>query len=480
MSRSMRRGVDQAEAARLAAEPDVLGDGALGQQVELLEHRGEAGPLRLDRVAEPRRARRRARRCRRRPGGRRRGSSSASTCRRRSRRPGRGPAPAAGRGRPRRSTTWPAKDLVSTADAQHRGGPAIAGRGRRHVRTWHTSRHFCREFGRSCLGRRTEGRVRSLPAVRTSDVFELLRDGTPRTRAQLAQTPPAWPARRSPRASTCCCGWGWWRPTATAVSTGGRPPSLLALNPSARVVAGVDIGASHATVALADLAGTVLAERRADLDVADGPRWCSAGPRRRSASCWSTAAPRPAELIAIGVGLPGPVEHASGRAINPPIMPGWDRYDVPAHVRRAYDVAGADRQRRQHHGAGRAARPPARRRRPRLHQGQHRHRRRHHVRRRSCSAAPRAPRATSDTCGVPRRGRRVPLRQPRLPRGGGGRAGARRARCATQGADGHDGRDVVELGAARRVAAVQAVRQAGRDLGEVSRSWSTSSTPRPS
>ncbi|MFB6961333.1 hypothetical protein ACFCYB_31105, partial [Streptomyces sp. NPDC056309] len=26
----------------------------------------------------------------------------------------------------------------------------------------------------------------------------------------------------------------------------------------------------------------------------------------------------------IGIGLPGPVEHASGKPTNPPIMPGWD------------------------------------------------------------------------------------------------------------------------------------------------------------
>ena len=45
-------GVDEAEPPRLAAQVDVLGDGALGQQVELLEHRGDPGPLRLDRVAE--------------------------------------------------------------------------------------------------------------------------------------------------------------------------------------------------------------------------------------------------------------------------------------------------------------------------------------------------------------------------------------------------------------------------------------------
>ncbi len=36
--------------------------------------------------------------------------------------------------------------------------------------------------------------------------------------------------------------------------------------------------------------------------------------------------------------MPGPVEHSTGRAINPPIMPGWDRYDVPGHVQRAFAV----------------------------------------------------------------------------------------------------------------------------------------------
>jgi glucokinase len=39
-----------------------------------------------------------------------------------------------------------------------------------------------------------------------------------------------------------------------------------------------------------------------------------------------------ADLIAIGIGLPGPVEHATGRPSNPPIMPGWDNFDVPGFV----------------------------------------------------------------------------------------------------------------------------------------------------
>jgi predicted NBD/HSP70 family sugar kinase len=34
------------------------------------------------------------------------------------------------------------------------------------------------------------------------------------------------------------------------------------------------------------------------------------------------------DLVGVGVGLPGPVDHESGRPISPPIMPGWDLADV--------------------------------------------------------------------------------------------------------------------------------------------------------
>ncbi len=127
-------------------------------------------------------------------------------------------------------------------------------------------------------------------------------------------------------------------PYGDARSTGGRPPSLIAVNPGARVVLGVDLGATHARAAIADLSGELLVEERADLDIAEGPdivlAWVEAAAHRLLEQ-----AQRPvSDLAAIGIGLPGPVEHSTGRAINPPIMPGWDRYDVPAHVQRAFAV----------------------------------------------------------------------------------------------------------------------------------------------
>ena len=37
----------------------------------------------------------------------------------------------------------------------------------------------------------------------------------------------------------------------------------------------------------------------------------------------------PGEVRGIGIGVPGPVEFATGRPVNPPIMPGWDDFDIP-------------------------------------------------------------------------------------------------------------------------------------------------------
>jgi predicted NBD/HSP70 family sugar kinase len=40
----------------------------------------------------------------------------------------------------------------------------------------------------------------------------------------------------------------------------------------------------------------------------------------------------------IGIGVPGPVEHATGRPRNPPIMPGWDGYPIPERFADRYRV----------------------------------------------------------------------------------------------------------------------------------------------
>lgn len=180
-------------------------------------------------------------------------------------------------------------------------------------------------------------RLAAQPAAGASEVFQLLRDGQPRTRAELAQLTGLARSTVTARVDALM-RVGLIAPVGGATSTGGRPPSLFALNPAARLVVGADLGATHALVVVADLSGTVLAEERAELSIASGPDSVLGWLCEAVARLLKEAGRSAADLGAIGIGLPGPVEHDTGRPINPPIMPGWDRVDVPALVQQHFDV----------------------------------------------------------------------------------------------------------------------------------------------
>ena len=121
-----------------------------------------------------------------------------------------------------------------------------------------------------------------------------------------------------------------------STSTGGRPPTVLAFNQSAGIVLVADLGATHARVAVSDLAGTPLAETTADRDIALGPEAVLGWTSERFAELLEQSGHTAAEVRGIGIGVPGPVEFASGRPINPPIMPGWDGYSIPGWFADSY------------------------------------------------------------------------------------------------------------------------------------------------
>jgi predicted NBD/HSP70 family sugar kinase len=162
-------------------------------------------------------------------------------------------------------------------------------------------------------------------------LLQLLRDGSPRTRSELAAATGLGRSTVAQRvdALLACSLIG---AAGEATSSGGRPPTQFAFNPAARVVLGADVGATHVRLAVTDLAATVLANEHVDLDIALGPdsvlRWVVDHGRK----LLDKAGRDVADLAGVGVGLPGPVEFATGRPTNPPIMPGWDGFDVPGFV----------------------------------------------------------------------------------------------------------------------------------------------------
>jgi predicted NBD/HSP70 family sugar kinase len=177
----------------------------------------------------------------------------------------------------------------------------------------------------------------SLGSSATSDIFQILRDGRPRTRTELARLTGLARSTIGLRIDSLL-QLGLIGPADTAPSTGGRPSSQFALTGGNKVVLAVDIGATHVRIAVSDLVGRPLSEDSGTIDVTEGPEkvlnWViSAGDELVTRAGRSLS-----DLLAIGVGLPGPVEHSSGRPINPPIMPGWDNFDVPAWLGKHFDV----------------------------------------------------------------------------------------------------------------------------------------------
>ncbi|MDO9397215.1 MAG: ROK family protein [Herbiconiux sp.] len=154
-----------------------------------------------------------------------------------------------------------------------------------------------------------------------------MRDGQPRTRSELASITGLARSTVALRVDALM-KLGLLRPVSDAISTGGRPSTQFALDSTGHSVLGVDVGASHVRVAVTDLTGSVIDEASEELDIARGPVVVLDRVKALGAELIATAGEGAGALIAVGVGLPGPVEHASGRPINPPIMPGWDRYDV--------------------------------------------------------------------------------------------------------------------------------------------------------
>lgn len=167
--------------------------------------------------------------------------------------------------------------------------------------------------------------------ARAGHLFQLLRDGKARTRAELALATGLARSTVASRIDALMMS-GLVGPAGEARSSGGRPPSRFAFDPSSRVIFAVDVGATHLIIAITDLSGTVLAECRLTQDVSAGPAVVLDRVVEEGLKLLGQAGRVKTDLVGVGIGLPGPVEHATGRPVKPPIMPGWDGFDVVRHV----------------------------------------------------------------------------------------------------------------------------------------------------
>jgi glucokinase-like ROK family protein len=108
----------------------------------------------------------------------------------------------------------------------------------------------------------------------------------------------------------------------------GRPPVVLEINPKRGIVAAVDMGATHVSIALADFSGKIIDEISRAFDVKQGPQVCLEEVNRILHELVDRHGINFSQIMAAGVGVPGPVIKEAGSVASPPIMPGWDGYPI--------------------------------------------------------------------------------------------------------------------------------------------------------
>jgi glucokinase-like ROK family protein len=113
-----------------------------------------------------------------------------------------------------------------------------------------------------------------------------------------------------------------------AESEGGRRSSLLRIPRSAGLIAAVDLGATSIDVAVSTLGSELVAHRGERADVREGPKAVLGRVKKLLTELLEEQGASRRNVRAIGVGVPGPVEQASGLLRSPPIMPGWDRFPI--------------------------------------------------------------------------------------------------------------------------------------------------------
>lgn len=170
-----------------------------------------------------------------------------------------------------------------------------------------------------------------------SELFQILRDGRPRTRTELAEHMGLARSTVTLRIEALM-ELGLVGFVEDVVSTGGRPSSRIALKAGTKAVLGVDIGASHLRIALTDLTGHRIQEAARTMEVTLGPDLVLQAVVELATTLLNESGREFSDLLAIGVGVPGPVEHKTGKPINPPIMPGWNGFDVPGYLQDYFHV----------------------------------------------------------------------------------------------------------------------------------------------
>lgn len=119
-------------------------------------------------------------------------------------------------------------------------------------------------------------------------------------------------------------------------SSGGRAPRHVRFQSDRGRLVVCALGGLHIRVGISDLEGDIVDQAHTAWDVSTGPE---ATLEKAMTMIDEVIARTPgAPIWAVTVGVPGPVDFETGRPVSPPIMPGWNGFDIRGAFEERYDA----------------------------------------------------------------------------------------------------------------------------------------------
>jgi glucokinase-like ROK family protein len=158
-------------------------------------------------------------------------------------------------------------------------------------------------------------------------IIRVLRANGEITRSEISKI-SSWSKAKTSQEVNLLVEKGYLVDVGEGKSKGGRKPRLLRINGKLGYVAGIDIGATSIDIALADLNGEILTRASEDADVLQSPEEFLGRCKEIILDLVAEIEKSPAEILGIGIGVPGPVDFAKGVLVAPPLMPDWENFPI--------------------------------------------------------------------------------------------------------------------------------------------------------
>jgi predicted NBD/HSP70 family sugar kinase len=174
-----------------------------------------------------------------------------------------------------------------------------------------------------------QGSDHSLPppsAIGPEHLLALIRTGAATSRGALAQLTGMSRSTVAHRVDALIAA-GYLREGGQAASSGGRPATVLEFDGSTKFVLAAALDRCRMVTGLINFAGDVAESRVSEIRIEDGPAVILPLVAAEFRALLSSSQISSSSLSGIGVAVPAPVDHRTGRPIEPTIMPGW--HDCP-------------------------------------------------------------------------------------------------------------------------------------------------------